>query len=60
MDFGGDFTAPMSLDQSPLATISEVASTGWAILQRRQDTISEGGCDGGCDNDAVQKGWSLR
>ena len=56
MDFGGDFKAAMSLDQSPLATPSGVGLGGWALLQRRQDTISEGGCDGGCDNDGVHKG----
>ena len=67
VDFGGDFKAAMSLDQSPLATSSRVGSSGWAMLQRRQDTISEGGCDDGCDNDGVHKGlvftvivtWSL-
>ena len=26
------------------------------MLQRRQDTISEGGCDGGCNNSRVYKG----
>ena len=56
MDFGGDFKAAMSLDQSPLATPSGVGLGGWALLQRRQDTISEGGCDGGCDNDGGHKG----
>ena len=56
VDFGGDFKAAMSLDQSPLATPSGVGLGGWALLQRRQDTISEGGCDGGCDNDGVHKG----
>ena len=56
MDFGGDFKAAMSLDQSPLATPGGVGVGGWALLQRRQDTISEGGCDGGCDNDGVHKG----
>ena len=56
MDFGGDFKAAMSLDQSLLATPSGVGLGGWALLQRRQDTISEGGCDGGCDNDGVHKG----
>ena len=25
------------------------------MLQRRQDIISEGGCDGGCDNVGVHK-----
>ena len=48
--------AAMSLDQSPLATPSGVGLGGWALLQRRQDTISEGGCDGGCNNDGVHKG----
>ena len=56
MDFGGDFKAAMSLDQSPLATSSGVGSRGWAMLQRRQDTISKGGYDGGCDNGGVNKG----
>ena len=56
MDFGGDFKAAMSLDQSPLATSSGVSSSGWAMLQRRQDIISEGDCDGGCDNEGVHKG----
>ena len=56
MDFGGDFKAAMSLDQSPLATSSGVSSSGWAVLQRRQDIISEGDCDDGCDNDGVHKG----
>ena len=26
------------------------------MLQRRQDIISEGDCDGGCDNKGVHKG----
>ena len=56
MDFGRDFKAAMSLDQSPLATSSGVSSSGWAVLQRRQDIISEGDCDGGCDNVGVHKG----
>ena len=56
MDFGGDFKAAMSLDQSPLAMPSGVGLGGWALLQRRQDTISEGGCDDECDNDGVHKG----
>ena len=56
MDFGGDFRVAMSLDQSPLATSSGVGSSGWAMLQRRQDIISEGDCDGGCDNEGVHKG----
>ena len=56
MDFGGDFKAAMSLDQLPLATSSGVGSSGWAMLQRRQDIISEDDCDGGCDNDGVHKG----
>ena len=46
MDFEGDFKAAMSLDQSPLATSSGVNSSGWAVLQRRQDIISERDCDG--------------
>ena len=54
--FWGDFKAAMSFDQSPLATSSGVGSSGWAMLQRRQDTISEGGCGDGCDNDGVHKG----
>ena len=45
VNFGGDFKAAMSLDQAPLATSSGVGSSGWAMLQRRQATISEGGCD---------------
>ena len=56
MDFGGDFKAAMSLDQSPLATPSGVGLGGWALPQRRQDIISEGDCDGGCDNEGVHKG----
>ena len=56
MDFGGDFKAAMSLSQSPLATLSGVGLSGWAMLQRRQDIISEGDCDGGCDNEGVLKG----
>ena len=56
MDFGGDFKAAMSLGQSPLATSGRVGSSGWAMLQQRQDTIREGGCDGGCDNDGVHRG----
>ena len=56
VDFGGDFNAAMSLGQSPLATSSGVGSSGWAVLQRRQDIISEGDCDGGCDNEGVHKG----
>ena len=55
MDFEGDFKAAMSLDQSPVATWSGVGSSGWAMLQRRQDIISEGDCDGGCDNEGVHK-----
>ena len=46
----------MSLGQSPLATSSGVGLSGWAMLQRRQDIISEGDCEGGCDNDGVHKG----
>ena len=53
---GGILKAAMSLDQSPLATPSGVGLGGWALLQRRQDTISEGGCDGGCDNGGVHTG----
>ena len=56
MDFGGDFKAAMSLGQSPLAMSGEVGSSGWAMLQRHQDTIREGGCEGGCDNDGVHRG----
>ena len=56
MDFGGDFKAAMSLSQSPLAQSSVVGLSGWAMLQRRQDIISEGDCDGGCDNEGVHKG----
>ena len=55
MDFGEDFKAAMSLDQSPLATSSGVSSSGWAMLKRRQDIISEDDCDGGCDNVGVHK-----
>ena len=55
MDFGGDFKAVMSLVQSPLATSSGGGSSRWAMLQRRQYTISEDGCDGGCDNGGVYK-----
>ena len=50
-----DFTAVMSLYQSPLATSSGVGSSGWAMLPRRQDTIKYG-CDGGCDNNGLHKG----
>ena len=56
VDFGGDFKAAMSLGQSPLATSSGVGSSGWAMLQRRQDIISEGDCNGECDNEGVHKG----
>ena len=56
VDCGGDFKAARSLGQSPLATSSGVGSSGWAMLQRRQDIISEGDCDGGCDNGGVHKG----
>ena len=56
VDFGGDFKAAMSLGQSPLATSSGVGSSGWAILQRRQDIIREGDCDSECDNEGVHKG----
>ena len=56
VDFGGDYKAEMSLGQSPLATSSGVGSSGWAMLQLRQDIISRGDCDGGCDNEEVQKG----
>ena len=56
VDFGGDFKAAMSLGQSPLATSSGAGSSRWAMLQLRQDIISEGDCDGGCDNEGVQNG----
>ena len=56
MDFGGDFTAAISLGQLPLATLSGVGSSRWAMLQRRQDIISKGDCDGGCNNEGVHKG----
>ena len=56
VDFGGDFKAAMSLGQSPLATSSGVGSSGWAMLQRRQDIISEDDCDGECDTEGVYKG----
>ena len=55
MDFEGDFKAAMSLGQSPLATSTGVGSSGWVMLQRRQDIISEGDCDGECDNKGVHK-----
>ena len=55
MDFGGDFKLAISLYQSPLATLSGVGWSGSAMLQRRQDIISEGDCDGGCDNKGVHK-----
>ena len=54
--FGGDFKAAMRLGQSPLATSSGVGSSGWAMLQRCQDIISEGDCNGGSDNEGVHKG----
>ena len=54
--FWGDFKAAMSLGQSPLATSSGIGSSRWAMLQRRQDIICEGDCDGGCDNEGVHKG----
>ena len=50
--FCGDFKAAMSLDLSLLATSSGVGSSGWVMLQRRQDTIRYC-CDGGYDNDGV-------
>ena len=56
VDFGRDFNAAMSLDKTPLATSSGVGSSGWAMLQRCQDIISEGDGDGGCDNGGVHKG----
>ena len=56
VDFGGDFKAAMSLGQSLLATSSGVGLSGWAMLQRHQDIISEGDCDGECDNEGVHKG----
>ena len=56
VDFEGDFKAAMSLGQSPLATSSGVGSSGWSLLQRHQDIISEGDCAGGCDNEGVHKG----
>ena len=56
MDFGGDFKAVMSLSQSPHATSSGVGLSGWALLQRRQDIISEGDCDGGYDDEGVHEG----
>ena len=54
--FWGDFKAAMSLGQSPLATSGGIGSSRWAMLQQRQDIISEGDCDGGCDNEGVHKG----
>ena len=67
MDIGVEFKTAMSLCESPLAISSGVGSSGWAMLQPRQDIISHGGCDGGCDYDGVYKGlvfmvmvkWSL-
>ena len=59
MDFGGDFKTVMSLGQSLLATLSRVGLSGWAMVQRRQDTIIKGGCDGECDNGGVYKGLVL-
>ena len=56
VDLGGDFKAAMSLGQSPLATSSGIGLRGWAMLQRRQDIISKGDCDGRCDNEGVDKG----
>ena len=56
VDLGGYFKAAMTLGQSPLATSSGVGSSGWAILQRRQDIIREGDCDSECDNEGVHKG----
>ena len=56
VDLEGDFKAAMSLGQSPLATSSGVGLSGRAKLQRRQDIISEGGCDSGCNNEGVHKG----
>ena len=56
VDLGGYFKAAMTLGQSPLATSSGVGSSGWAMLQRRQDIISEGDCDDECDNEGVHKG----
>ena len=53
MDFEGDFQAAMSLGQSPLATSSGVGSSGWPMLQLRQDIINESDCDGECDNGGV-------
>ena len=35
---------------------SGVGSSGWAMLQRRQDIISEDDYDGECDNVGVHKG----
>ena len=57
VDFGGDFKAIMSLGQSLLATSSGVGSSTWAMLQLRQDIISQGDCEGGCDNKGVHKGF---
>ena len=53
VDFGGDFKAALSLGQSPLAISSSVGLSWWAMLQGHQDIISEGDCDGGCDNKGV-------
>ena len=49
------FKPVMSLVQSPLATSSGVGSCGWAIQQRRQDTIRYD-CNRGYDNHGVHKG----
>ena len=59
VDFRGDFKAAMSLGQSPLATSSGVGSSGWAMLQRHQDIISESDCGDACDNEGVHMGLVL-
>ena len=50
--FCGDFKLAMRLKQSPLATSSGVGTSGWAMLQRREDTIRYR-CNGECNHDGV-------
>ena len=54
VEFCGDFKPAMSLGQPPLAMTSGVSWSGWAMLQRHQDSIRYD-CDGGCDNNGVHK-----
>ena len=50
----------MSLDQSPLAPPGGVGSDGWAMLQRRQDTVrASSRVRWGCDTGGVHKGLVL-